>query len=314
MNREAFSVPILLLVFNRPDLTSQVFDAIRRIRPQRLYISADAPRINSQSDKSLCDQVRHIVTNVDWPCELNTQFFSVNQGCRDGEALGMQWFFSHEHEGIVLEDDTLPTHSFFPYAQTLLERYRDNSRIFTISGNCYLPPSHSGDSSYFFSRYADFWGWAGWRRSWETYDRFITDFPSWRLRDGLLDIFPSHQDVRTFWYDIFDRVHREKVDTWDYQMLFNIWSNSGFSIMPSVNLVRNLGFRSDGTHTTSSSLPSWLNNARFGDLSWPLLHPADICVNSQYDYSFFRSIFLKSRRHSLADLLRMSGLRSRLGI
>lgn len=298
MSQDSFSVPILLLVFNRPDLTAKVFDVIRRVRPLKLYVSADAPRLNKNSDAALCSQVRQIVTDVDWPCQLQTQFFSENQGCRDGEALGMDWFFSNEPEGIVLEDDTLPLPSFFPYCQSLLDKYRDCARVFSISGNSYLPSTPAGHSSYFFSNYADYWGWAGWSRSWKTYDRYVKEFPSWYHRDGLTDVFPLHYDERRYWYSVLDRTFNQLTDTWDYQMLFNMWSNQALSVMPRVNLVHNLGFRSDGTHTTRPRQPSWLRKAVFADLDIPLIHPDSMLADSPFDHAFYRTIFAASPQSS----------------
>lgn len=305
MDQESFPVPILLLVFNRPDLTTRVFQAIRQVRPRTLYVSADAPRTNSDSDLVLCAEVRQIVTNIDWPCNLHTQFFSSNQGCRDGEALGMEWFFSEQPEGIILEDDTLPLSSFFSYCQCLLERYRDSRRIFSISGNSFLPAPSCGRASYFFSSYADYWGWAGWRRSWESYDRHIKEFPSWHQGDGLAKVFPSRADARNYWYSILEQTFRGHIDTWDYQMLFNMWMHNGCSIMPTVNLVRNLGFRADGTHTTRPQQPSWLRRAVFADLESPLRHPDSIEVNALFDDSFFDHVFAPSQNpKSISSRLR----------
>lgn len=298
--------PILFIVFNRPDLTAAVFETIRNVKPSRLYISADGPRHGCERDFLLTAQVRNIVTKVDWPCQLHTQFFSQNNGCRDGEALAMGWFFSHEPEGIILEDDTLPSPTFFPYCQSLLAKYRDCDRVFSISGNSYLPLSPLEDSSYFFSSYADYWGWAGWRRSWDTYDRYIKDFPSWRDCDGLAEIFPFNYEARKYWYRLLEMTYSGVVDTWDYQMLFNMWSHRALSVMPKLNLVRNLGFRADGTHTTTARQPLWLRNAVYSDLDGLIIHPETIALDHAFDDAFFRQIFSSSAHPlSLKSLLRI---------
>ncbi len=166
--------PVLFLVFNRPDSTRKVFDAIRSARPPKLYITADGPRPDRPAEAKLCSEVRAIASAVDWPCEVKTLFRESNLGCKAGVSSGITWFFSHEDEGIILEDDVLPVPTFFNFCDEMLERYRDDARVSMISG-CNLISNHfSPKQSYFFSRYNLIWGWATWRRAWQHYDVAMT--------------------------------------------------------------------------------------------------------------------------------------------
>src|SRR5664280_431390 len=145
--------PLLLLVFNRPDTTRKVFEAIRAARPPRLYVAADGPRPNRPGEAERCEDARRIVSAVDWPCDMKLRFREANLGCRKGVADGVNWFFECEKEGVVLEDDVLPLPGFFDYCDQLLDRYRENERVAAISGCNLVAGRFSARESYFFSRY-----------------------------------------------------------------------------------------------------------------------------------------------------------------
>jgi hypothetical protein len=242
--------PILFLVFNRPSTTKQVFEAIRAARPPRLYVAADGPRADRIGEAELCAQVRDIATAVDWPCEVKTLFRATNLGCKMGVATGIDWFFEHEPEGIILEDDCVPHPDFFYYCTNLLERYRDDMRVWCISGNNFQYGQWRGDGSYYFSRYNHCWGWASWRRCWQHYDADLSQWPALR-ETGLLDTILEDPLERTYWYGIWQQLMDSgEPDTWDYQWFFTCLANSGLTALPNRNLVSNVGFGPDGTHTT----------------------------------------------------------------
>ena len=151
--------PVLFLVFNRPETTRQVFEAIRTAKPPRLYIAADGPRLEREGERASCEEVRKIALEVDWECDVNTLFRVENLGCKRGPSEGISWFFEHEDEGIILEDDCLPDQSFFSFCEELLERYRNDTRIMAISGNNFQHGRKRTEYSYYFSRYFHGWGW-----------------------------------------------------------------------------------------------------------------------------------------------------------
>jgi len=273
--------PVLFIVFNRPDTTRRVFEAIRAARPPRLYVAADGPRPHKAGEAERCESVRRLATAVDWPCELKTLFSDKNLGCKLGEASAMNWFFENEPEGIVLEDDCLPNASFFSFCDELLERYRDDSRVMCISGDNFISETWVPPDSYYFSKYPYCWGWASWRRAWRHYD---VDMNGWRTgsKDELLEcMLPEQPQARAYWGDIFDRVSTGGIDTWDYQWVYACWKHGGLSCTPRANLISNIGFGPGATHTVNPDSKHALLPA--GTLDTPLQHPTSILASAYAD-------------------------------
>lgn len=247
------STPVVLLLFNRPDLTQRVFDVIATAKPETLLVVADGPR--TPEERELCEQARSVVDHVDWDCEVLTDFSDENLGCGRRVSSGVEWVFSKVDEAIFLEDDCLPDLSFFTFCQSMLERYRHDQRIMTINGNNFQSGQKLTDYSYHFSKYPGCWGWASWRRAWEHYDYEMKTWPEFR-ESGLLAASCADEAEQRHWTDLFDSMHADpdKVDTWDHQWKYACWSQGGLAIEPSVNLVANLGLgRPDATHTSGTN-------------------------------------------------------------
>jgi hypothetical protein len=266
--------PVLLLVFNRPEHTGRVMERIRQAKPSKLFVAADGPREGYSEDQERCEQARQVATRVDWDSELYTLFRDVNLGCKEAVSSAITWFFEHVNEGIILEDDCVPDSTFFYYCKNLLKRYRNDERIMTISGNNFQPSGKVYQESYYFSAYMHCWGWATWRSTWQHYDGNI---PAWeRLRNtSWLRNWVGGKEEALYWSDIFDQVYRGKVDSWAYPWTFNCWREHGLHVIPKVNLVSNVGFGSQGTHTTNSNdTASYIPSE---PMPFPLDHP-DIVV------------------------------------
>ena len=259
---------VLLIVFNRPESTAQVLDALRAAAPPRLYIAADGPRPGRDDDATNCRQVRELALRVDWPCELKTLFRSENLGCKKGVSGAIDWFFEQEAEGIILEDDCVPAPSFFPYCDELLDRFRDDARIAQISGSSF-PETPPAEASYFFTKYADIWGWATWRRSWRLADMAMEAWPDWRRSGGLARLPGSTPAFVDYWTRIFDATYAGQVDTWDYQWMFACWHHGLLSVAPACSQITNIGWGAEATHTLSDA-PTFIQPAR--SLPFPLRH------------------------------------------
>lgn len=262
---------VLFLIFNRPNTTSRVFEAIRKARPSSLYVAADGPRPDRRGEKGLCEEVRRIATAVDWPCEVKTLFREKNLGCKNAVSDGITWFFRHEEAGIIMEDDCLPHESWFPFVQELLDRYRDNERVMNISAQHYHRAAHTALHSYFFSRYNSCWGWASWRRAWAHYDHDMSRWPTLRDTDWLLSIGDGSELFRRFWTRTFDMCHAGKIDSWAYRWKFSCWAQSGLAILPAKNLVTNIGFGENATHTKCGNGIS--EDLPLQKMEFPLIHP-----------------------------------------
>ena len=249
---ERFDPPVLLIVFNRLDTTKRVFEAIRLAKPKRLYIASDGARSNSGGDTEKVSAVREYLTkNIDWDCVTETLFQDHNLGCKHAVSAAITWFFRFEDAGIILEDDTLPTQTFFKYCGLMLERYRDDLRVGQVSGFNYGVECNDVEHPYFYSIYGSIWGWATWRRAWEKYDVDMTDYVYLRDSGFFRTIFRDDYDK---YIGLFDKTFRGDIDTWDYQWFYTRLIHNFFAVNSKVNMVENLGFASvDATHTVGAN-------------------------------------------------------------
>ena len=304
------STPVAFIVFNRPETTLRVLAAIRAYRPHMLLVVADGPRIARLDEVERCRAVQAIIDQgVDWPCEVRRCVSAVNLGCRYRLASGIDWVFSQVEEAIILEDDCLPHPSFFAYCDELLARYRDDERVGMISGDQFLPRRHV--ASYRFSAYGHIWGWASWRRAWRHYDVNLADWPQ-RRREDWLNSHRRNSDEAWFWREQFDRVYSGLVNTWDYQWTYACWKSGQMAILPEVNLISNIGFAMDATHTTALNHP--LANLPTAAMDMPLRHPEMIACDIDADLIAWRNVFrggiCARARRSIARMAWRMGLNS----
>jgi hypothetical protein len=261
--------PIVLLVFNRPEQTWQVFSTIREARPSRLYVAADGPR-ELPGDRERCAEVRSIVQQVQWPCQVQTLFRDVNLGCGLAVRSALDWFFEHESEGIILEDDCLPSRSFFRYCTELLNKYRDDTRVMSICGSNFL--GRRSDASYYYSLYHDPWGWATWRRAWKLCDHELKEWRLFLASDGLRSLSDGDLKFEVHWRSMFEAMHQGRIDTWDYPFMFTQFAQRGLTCRPSINMIKNIGHGTDATHTKNPLNP--LVKIPNREMQFPLRHPA----------------------------------------
>lgn len=233
---------VLFLVFNRPDTTARVFKAIRQAKPPRLYVAADGARNNKIGETEKVQAVReYILQNIDWDCEVKTLFREDNLGCKYAVSGAISWFFENEEQGIILEDDCLPSQSFFWFCEEMLNRYQKDKSIYHIGG--YTLQS-SSNYTYRFSRLVPIWGWATWRRAWKKYDINMMEFD---LDSSIYNCFGKYsKDVQ----NTFRNHLVGDVDTWDTQWAFSCVRDKAKTVIPSVSLIKNIGFNEDATHTT----------------------------------------------------------------
>ena len=302
--------PVLFVIFNRPETTAQVFEVIRACRPPKLYIAADGPRPDVPGEQDKCRQSREMAMRVDWPCDVKTLFRDENSGCKHAVSTAISWFFKNEPEGIILEDDCLPDPSFFRFCDELLAHYRDDERVFTISGS-YLSNDHFiSMESYFFSRHFRVWGWASWRRAWEHYDINMPGWPKIRKSSVLKKIGDNNIIYQNYWKSEFDRTYSGKINTWDYQWLYAHLIHGRLTILPRVNLVKNIGFGGDATHTSNTN--SLEANLNLHSMQFPLIHPEavfrnNIAEDKRIDFLHFGiEQFKHTKRRSFHTRLRSS--------
>jgi len=270
---------ILLLIFNRLETTKKVFSEIRKVKPKKLFIAADGPREEKREEKRKCEEVRKITENINWQCEVKRLYRNKNLGCKRAVSSAIDWFFENVDSGIILEDDCLPNASFFRFCQEMLRKYKEENKIFHIGGDNFQPLRRQHKNSYYFSKYTHIWGWATWRRAWKYYDVNMKSWPEIK-RKGSLNKFWKFYWEKQYWKTIFDATYSGKIDTWDYQWLYTAWVNNALSIIPGVNLVRNIGFRSDSTHTSGKSKSFEIKTR---EMEFPLKHPKSLIENLKGD-------------------------------
>jgi len=281
------------LVFNRPDTTARVFEAIRKAKPQKLYVSADGPRKGRRGDASKVAMVREIVKNIDWPCDFKKIFHAENLGPMNAQVSALDWFFMQEEEGIILEDDCIPNQYFFFFCQTLLDYYRNDDRIFMISGNNFQDNVIRGKADYYFSIYTHIWGWASWSRVWKKFDKNLTNWPEFR-QNGCLKFYHESIFTQKYWENIFDEIYEGNFQRgWDYRFLFTCWSEGALVILPQVNLVSNIGFGENGTNCLDPKSP--FSNMPTESISQNLRHPQLICANYHADCLTSKKMFFDGK-------------------
>ena len=276
-----FDIPVLFLVFNRPDTTFKVFEAIRNLRPKQLYIGADGPRLHIEGDSEKCEQVRSIVDQIDWDCEIKTFFRTENYG-PFAPFTFIKWFFEHEEMGIVLEDDCLPDDEFFLFCREMLLRYKDDERIGIVSGSNF-DLKEMTPYSYYFSKNTFIWGWASWRRVIQPFEASLDNFPFSEFKVLLKKDFDTLGE-RLQLKSVYRGLKRGEIKTWDYQFSFSLLKRGFLSVIPGKNLISNIGFSADAIHTTDTSSP--LADRR-REVIFPLKHAPDVERNREAERSFF---------------------------
>lgn len=288
---EQFKTPILFIIFNRPWTAQKVFDQIRKLRPEKLYVGADGPRPNRPDDLEKCAETRKIIEQIDWPCELKTRFLDHNLGCGEGPSTAISWFFENEPEGIIVEDDCLPSLTFFNYAEELLGRYRNDTRVMMIAANnIENPEDRETDYSYTFSNITYCWGWASWARAWKLFDYKMGHYKEVHAKGYLLSSYRTVYE-KTAWEYIFSRMYEgddrtSRKTIWDYQWQFACMVHSGLIIVPNTNLVENLGFGEGASNTIDPE--AFTHVLSSGEMQFPLRHPDFMMVHRERDLRTFK--------------------------
>ena len=285
---EFSDVPVLLIIWRRPDILRQVIDAIRPVAPIRLFVACDGPRPDCPDEARKVAATRQVIEqDINWPCQIERLYSDENQGCSAGPIRAITWFFDQVEEGIILEDDCVPHPDFFPYCATLLERYRHDSRVWCISGNNFQNGHWRGEASYFFSHIPLIWGWATWRSCWSQYNKSLLSWPAFR-ESSLLESILHDECMRYYWSNKWDQTYmNNRVTWWDYQWVYTCISNGGLAAHPNLNLIHNIGTGPDATHTIGGIIEHQLSDRSMQ----PIRHPEFIVSDCAADRFLFDNVF-----------------------
>ena len=285
---DQLQTPVLLIVYKRPETSRRVFESIRKAKPKQLFIAANAPKTSNADELANIAEVRAIVEAVDWDCEVQRLYRNVHLDAKTSISSAIDWFFENVEEGIVLEDDCLPHPSFFRFCEELLARYRHDDRIMMISGDNFYNGKRS--YSYYFSHYVHIWGWASWRRAWKFYDVNMQAWPEIKQMNLLSGIFRTGQEAG-YWEKIFDLVASGKINTWDYQWSLTCFINNFVTILPSINLVSNIGFGNEATNTRDSE--DQRGDMEAQEMQFPLCHPPYVIRDADAENYTYTNLLMK---------------------
>ena len=267
------NVPILIIGFNRPELLADLVESLRAVKPKTLFIAIDGPRPHKIGESALVEQCKQVVHLIDWDCDIQTKFNAENLGCGVGVSSAISWAFDSCEQVIILEDDIRVDNSFFQFAEAMLEIYKNDKTVLTVSAHS--PVSlQSENSDYWFSAYPEIWGWATWKSTWDSYKFEIdeTNNPS------VLQILKFSKFNFLFalsTWKAFKDIAASKIDTWDYQVVCMSLLKNGMHVIPSTNLMDNVGFGELATHTVFNPRPL----PKRGSIKYPLRHPSVIAPN-----------------------------------
>lgn len=299
-NTVNLDVPVLFIFFNRGDLAARVFERISKVKPSRLYLSSDGPRNNIKGESESVIKLRDLLlSKINWSCDIHTRFGDVNLGCGLGVATAIDWFFSYEESGIVLEDDSLPSISFFYYCQDLLRKYEHDFRVWHISGTSFIPLTVVSDASYHFSKIPAVPGWATWKSRWQYFDIEMKDLDYFNQHNFINELCNNHKEK--LWHNSTFVSNLLKINNgWGWQWYFTVLTNHGLAITPIRSLIKNIGLnREDAAHTRQKDA-EW-ESVNANEIDYPLVHPKMFCIDNKLD-SYIYNRF--TRYYTISKLCR----------
>lgn len=280
-------VAVVIFIYKRSTYLESIISVLRQVKPKEVFVIADGPK--EKKDVKIIKSTRDkLVFLIDWPCKVHKNYAKENLGLKNRFSSGISWVFKHVDRAIFIEDDCIPNISFFRFCTELLEQYQDNPRIMTIGGNNFQFGKQKKLYSYYFSRYPHVWGWATWKRTWELYDKDISDWPKKRFTEWIMETNSGFL-IAKFWKYIFDRLYSGHIDTWDYQLMYMILKYDGVCIVPSVNLVTNLGYGQDATNIKTDNKTVGVPSEC---MPFPLNHPTKIIIDHQADHEIENLVYL----------------------
>ncbi|GAB4026597.1 nucleotide-diphospho-sugar transferase [Spirosoma gilvum] len=295
----ANTIPVLIILFNRPDNAQQLIDRLRTIAPTKLFVAIDGPRVNRVTDKEKVDECIKLISKIDWPCEVHKKISTYNLGCGVNVSEAISWFFNEVEEGIILEDDCIPSQSFFDFCELTLAKYRERTEVMLISGNRWNE-EFPIETDYFFSLFTSTWGWATWRRAWKRYDFTMNDWPQLKQSEYFLK-WLNLPDIKKFWFKKLEAYYNHiqgGIDNWDFQWQYTIFKYQGLVVTPRENLVQNIGTEGVHTYDSQAGIHFKPTSVQFKVVKEPTLLTPD------YDYDEYHCKQLLKNEPSIYEKLR----------
>jgi hypothetical protein len=297
-----FQTPILFIIYKNPSITKIVFDKIRELKPTVLFISADGAKTDLYEDVAEITATREVTELIDWDCNIYRRYSEKNLGCKLAVSGAITWFFENVEQGIILEYDCLPSTDFFVFCESLLEKYKNDIQISSITGNNFdyvmnnngSLSSERNSASYYYSSLAKIWGWATWRRAWNNFDINLSKFQEYQNSNFITNQVIKKKHQKYWMNKIRQVVEGKNKTTWAFIWVFTHLSNKSFCVTPSVNLVSNIGFSDLGTHARNPK--DILSNIPIIPMSMPLKTPKVVEINFLAD-ARFTNLLMESEKN-----------------
>ena len=292
-SKKYFKIPVVVIIFNRPDKTKILYESLKYYKPSKLLIISDGPRNSFKDEKEKVAQSRKVFEKIDWECEVLFNISETNLGCRERIISGLNWVFDREEKAIILEDDCIPSEEFFTFMELMLSKYQANKKISSVCGTNFLPDWSKTKDSYLYSKYCHVWGWGTWKDRWEKIDfnlDRLDEIKKTKFLKGYLGTFRAY----LYWHWIFNNVKKKKIDSWAYIWNFTNFINKSISIIPVTNLLSNIGIGKDSSHTRSLPYKYITAQESKKKLQFPLKYPSNLLLDSEYDFKVEDTIFSKS--------------------
>ena len=285
---------LLLIIFNRPDLTLKLYEQLKTQKPNRIYIISDGGR--NDKERLIIEKSRMIFNNIDWDCEVKTNYSDYNLGLRKRIVSGIDWAFENEEKLIIIEDDCIPHPDFIPFCEEMLNKYKEHKEIMTINGcNLNHSLSRNNKETYFFSRYANSWGWATWKDAWDIFDRDLVGLKNTQLNNILKSHFTAPLRATLYWRYKLNEVEKNRINSWAFRWMFTLFNKKAYAIVPRTNLISNIG--NDERSTNTKGKLHYINLPTESLKSKKITDPKQITPNDHYDRWVEDSIYSKSFKY-----------------
>ena len=280
-------IPVYMIFFNRPDTFRKVFDAVKQARPSKLFLACDGVRANREDDLKNITLCKQIAEDIDWECEVHKNYSEENLGCGMRMYSGINWAFEYVDRLIILEDDCVPSQEFFPFCAEVLEKYKDDDRVFMINAMNHLGEYRASDSSYFFGQ-GCCWGWATWKRAWRNVDFQLNFMNDTYYMQCVEKKFPYYCNAIQWGNELKAKIAGgKKQSTWTFQAGMSAALQSQLAIVPSVNMITNVGLTVDSGHAVNDKRKLARRAQQYFDapmykMEFPLVHPKYMVEDLMY--------------------------------
>lgn len=304
----SLDISVGIIFFNRPEPLKKTYEIVRQSRPARLFLIQDGERSNHPTDRDNIIKCREVFSNIDWDCEVHTNYSDTNLGCGKRPYTGITWMFSLTDKAVILEDDCVIGDNFLLFCKEMLDRYENDLRIGIISAWNHFGYYDFGGYSYGFTKSVGCGAWATWKNRWNKYDMTIDGLNEYTEKCLLRDITPLYAAKKKLarWKKArIELKTNDKISYWDHQWGFVRNVNSWLTIVPKYNQMCNIGISEDATHSSSSKLPGRIRRLFYMEtplLESPFRHPPFVIADREYDEKYYKLIYPSKFRILISKL------------